>query len=97
MDFKSPIDEQDGWKLLERYTFNDRTLIAFYNGDDGGISLILTHYDEQPNELSKKSPYTTWGYVTYAVSHMHTCEEAAKVVGLYMKDMETDNFWWEKQ
>ena len=95
MDFNNPIDEQDGWKLLENYTFNDRTLIAWYNDDNGVISLILTHYDEQPNELSKRSPYTTWGYVTHMVSQMYTCEEAADVVSLYMKDMESESYWWE--
>ena len=97
MDFNNPIDEQDGWKLLEEYTFNDRTLIAWYNDDDGIISLILTHLTDQPNELSKRSPYTTWGYVTWMVSEMHTCEEAASVVSLYMQDMEKENWWWEKK
>lgn len=96
MDFNNPINEQDGWKLLEEYTFNDRTLVAWYNSDDGVFSLVLTHYDEQPNELSKRSPYSTWGYITHMVSEMYTTEEAANVVGLYMQDMEKENFWWEK-
>lgn len=95
MDFNNPLAEEDGWKLLEEFTFNDRTIIAWYNADDGVISLILTHLTDKPNELSKRSPYTTWGYVTWMVSEMYTCEEAASVVSLYMKDMQKENYWWE--
>lgn len=97
MDFNNPFDNQDGWKLLEERTFNDRTLIAWYNPNDSVISLIITHLLEQPNELSKRSPYTTWGYVTHMVSGMYTCEEASEVVSLYLQDIENENAWWEKQ
>ncbi len=97
MDFNNPINEQDGWKLLEEFTFNDRTLIAWYNDDDGVISLILTHLTDQPNELSKRSPYTTWGYVTGMVTGMHTCKEASDVVSLYMKDLQSEIYWWENE
>lgn len=96
MDFNNPIDEDSGWKLLEERTFNDRTLVAWYNPDDGIISLIITHYSDQPNELSKRSPYTTWGYITHMVSGLYTCKEAAEVVSLYMQDIEKENAWWEK-
>ena len=96
MDFNKPLDEEDGWKLLEKFTFNDRTLIAWYCPNDSIISLIIANLLDQPNELSKKSPYTTWGYVTHTVSEMYNCEEAANVVSLYMKDMENEIFWWEK-
>lgn len=96
MDFNNPIDEGDGWKLLERITFNDRTLIAWYNPGNNIISIIITHLYEQPNQLSKQSPYTTWGYVTHFVQGMHTCKEAAEVVSLYLKDIENENAWWEK-
>lgn len=96
MDFNNPIKEDEGWKLLEEISINDRTLIAWYNPNDGIISLILAHLDEQPNELSRKSPYTTWGYITHFVTAMYTCKEAAEVVGLYLKDLEGENYWWEK-
>lgn len=95
MDFKNPIDEEDGWKLLEGVTINDRSLIAYYNPNDNIISLVIFHLTEQPNELSKRSMYTTWGYVTHAITAMHTCEEAAEVVGLYLQDIENDSCWWE--
>jgi hypothetical protein len=97
VDFNNPIDEQDGWKLLEEFTFNDRTLVAWYNDDTSNISLILTHLTDQPNELSKRSPYTTWGYVTWMVSEMKTCQEAAEVVSLYLQDIEKENWWWENK
>ena len=89
------IDEEDGWKLLEEFTRNDRTIIVWYNPNDGVISLIITHLDGQPNALSQRSPYTTWGYVTHMETKMMTESEAAEVVGLYLKDMENDNWWWE--
>jgi len=95
MDFNNPINEEDGWKLLEEYTFNDRTIIAWYNPNDSIISIIITHLLDQPNQLAKNSPYTTWGYITHMVTKMYTCEEAAKVVSLYIKDIEDENAWWE--
>lgn len=94
-DLKNPLVEDDGWKLLENFTRNDRTLIAYYNPNDRIISLVLFNLVDQPNELSKQSMYTTWGYVTHAETSMHTCSEAAEVVGLYLQDMEKNNFWWE--
>jgi hypothetical protein len=90
------ISEDKGWKLLEQITINDRSLICWYNPNDGVISLSLFHLTDQPNELSKKSPYSTWGYVTYLVTNMMTSVEAAEVVGLYLKDIENENAWWEK-
>ena len=96
MDFNNPIEENEGWKLLEQFTSNDRTIIAWYNPNDGIISLMLFHLTDQPNDLSQRSPYTTWGYMTHAASHMHTCKEAADVVSLYLKDLEQENYWWEK-
>lgn len=95
MDFNNPIDEEDGWKLLEEFTFNDRTLVAWYNPNSGVFSLLTTHITDQPNELSKRSPHTTWGYVTHIVSGIYTCTEASEVVSLYMKDLESNNAWWE--
>lgn len=96
MDFNNPIEENNGWKLLEQFTSNDRTVVAWYNPENTTISLMIFHLTDQPNWLSQKSPYTTWGYLTHAVSKMYTCQEAAKVVGLYLKDLEAENYWWEK-
>lgn len=96
VDFNKPISEDEGWKLLEEKTINDRTVIAWYNPDTDIISLMIAHLTDQPNELSRQSPYTTWGYVTHMVSKMTTCKEAAEVVSLYLQDIENDNFWWEK-
>lgn len=96
MDFKNPIKQEEGWKLLEEKTINDRTLLAWYNPDDKIISLMLFHLIDQPNAVSLRSPYTTWGYVTHMATGIYNCKEAAEVVGLYLKDIENDNFWWEK-
>lgn len=92
----NPLDEKDEWKLLEEKSINDRSLIAWYNPEDGVISLAITNLTDQPNEMSKRSPYTTWGYITHMETYMQTPSEAAEVVSLYLQDMEKDNFWWEK-
>ncbi len=89
------IQEDDGWKLLEQTTVNDRTLIAWYNPDTTDIGICLFHLTDQPNELSKKSPHSTWGYVTYMIDGMYSEKEAAQVVCLYLKDIENGNYWWE--
>lgn len=90
------ISEDQGWKLLEQVTINDRSLVCWYNPNDSVISLSLFSLVDQPNELSKRSIYTTWGYVTHMESNMMTVKEAAEVVGLYMKDLESGNYFWEK-
>jgi hypothetical protein len=89
------IDEEEGWKLLERKTINDRTLICWYNPDTNIVSLCLFHLTERPNELSKRSPESTWGFATAYVTGMYTLKEASEVVSLYLQDMEADRFWWE--
>ena len=91
----SVISEEEGWKLLEEITINDRSLVCWYSPSNNVISLSLFHLTDQPNELSKKSPYTTWGYVTHMETNMATPKEAAEVVGLYLKDIENENIWWE--
>ncbi len=90
------LEEDQGWKLLEQITINDRSLVCYYNPDSSVISLFLFHLTDQPNKLSKNSIYTTWGYVTHFETKMYTPEEAAEVVSLYLQDIENDVFWWEE-
>ena len=94
-NINNPIDENPERILLEKITINERSLVAWYEVESKSISLMLFHYDEQPNALSKLSPYTTWGYLTRAEEKMMSEAEAAEVVGLYLKDIENENFWWE--
>jgi hypothetical protein len=86
----------DKWRLLEEYTFNGITILAYYNGELKQSGILLFNYEKQPNELSKKSPNTHWGFVTHCVFNMHTLSEVAEVFGLYLKDIENENLWWEK-
>lgn len=83
------------WKLLEEISINDRTLVCWYDGKE--ISILLTHLTDKPNQLSKQSPYTTWGYVTYYVNNISTCKEAADVISLYISDMKNGTYWWENE
>ena len=89
------ISEEDGWRLLEQITFNDRTLLCWYNPNNSVISLFLFNAFDKPNSLSERSPESTYGYVTHMVTGMYSELEAAEVVGLYLKDLEKDNIWWE--
>ena len=91
----STLREEDGWKLLEEKTINDRTLLAWYNPREDMISLMIFHVSDQPNEFSKRSPHTNWGFATFWASEMKTPKEAAEVVSLYLKDMENERYWWE--
>jgi hypothetical protein len=97
IDLNKPLEEDDGWKLLEQRTINDRTIIAWYNPTTTNISLCLFHLTDQPNSLSLNSPYSTWGYVTHMETGMYTCKEAAEVVSLYLQDLENGNYWWENK
>jgi hypothetical protein len=90
------FDKEDGWRLLEEKTINDRTLVAFYNDDQKIAGLMLFHLTDQPNQLSLRAPEAHWGFCTHMVLDMYTLKEAGEVVSLYLKDMETDNAWWEK-
>jgi hypothetical protein len=87
--------ENDEWVLLEQCSINDRTILCYYNSNIKQSGIIIFNLTEQPNSLSKKSVYSTWGYVTYCVFKLNTLAEAAEVYGLYLQDMEKDNFWWE--
>jgi len=89
------IKEEDGWKLLEEKTINDRTLLAWFNPNEDMVSLMIFHVTDQPNEFSKRSPHTNWGYATFWASEMKTMKEAAEVVSLYLQDMENEKYWWE--
>lgn len=95
-NINNPIEEDSERKLLEQITINERSLVAWYEIDTKSISLMLFHYDEQPNPLSKLSPYTTWGYLTRSEEKMMSEKEAAEVVSLYLKDIKEENFWWEE-
>ena len=89
------IDEQDGWKLLEQQTINDRTLICHYNPsvEDYTITLFCLY---PTNELSKRVSENVWGFATKFITNIYDVHEAAEVVSLYLQDMEKNNFWWEK-
>lgn len=91
------LSNDKDWKLLEWITINDITLLCYYNGDLKQSGLIIFNLESQPNELSRRSPLSTWGYCTHAVFNMHTLKEAAEIYGLYLKDIESDNVWWENE
>ena len=91
------IDEEDGWLLLEEKTINDRTIVCWYNPNTNNISIMIMHLTDRPNELSNRTPETQWGWVTHIKDGMCTSAEAAEVVGLYLKDMENDDYWWENK
>jgi hypothetical protein len=93
LSFPSPEDKS--WKLLEEKSINDRTIIVWYSPEKKMISLVLFNLTDQPNEISKKAPHSNWGFLTHYISQMYSEKEAAEVVSLYLKDMESGKAWWE--
>lgn len=95
IDRNNPIDQDEGWLLLERQTINDRTLLCWYNPENDEISISLFNLFTQPNELSKRSSESQWGFMTHFIQNIKTDIEATEVVNLYLKDMKSGNYWWE--
>jgi len=82
-------------RIIEEHSTNDRSLVAFYNGDLKQYMILLFHVSDQPTEASRVSPYTTWGYVTAGIDGIHDEEELKKLVNLYLMDIISENVWWE--
>ena len=95
IDLSDPIDEDNGWLLLERQVINDRTLLCWFNPDTGYISISLFHQYSQPNDLSKRAVQSQWGYMTYFVDHIKTEIDATQYVNDFLTDLENGNTWWE--
>lgn len=95
VDMDDPIDEHDGWLLLERQKVNDRTILCWFNPDTGKISISLFHSYEQPNDLSKSAALSQWGYMTHFVDHIDTDIEATQILNQFLSDLEQNNPWWE--
>ena len=89
------IDRDDNMILLERRTFNGRTLLCWYNEDTYQANVCIFNLEERPNSLSQRSTESQWGWMTHFIQNIETIPEAAEVVSLYLQDMEKDNFWWE--
>lgn len=80
---------------LEDYTFNDRSIVVWYDNSTSKVSFMLFHLTDQVNENAKKSPYTTWGYCTGMITNNMSISEAGEVISRYIQDMENENYWWE--
>lgn len=96
IDFDNYIEEDDGWLLLCRETLNDRTIIMWFNGYTDQVNMSIFHQFEQPNAFSRRAKESQWGFMTHFVENIKTEEEATQLVNLYLKDMDEDNIWWEK-
>lgn len=92
---ENKTSENEDVKFLENISFNDRSLVAYYDPSIKTYVIILFHVSEQPNEVSKKSPYSTWGYATRVSGGIYNAKEAAEVVGFFLKDLLDENYWWE--
>lgn len=82
-------------KIVEDHSCNDRSLVSFYSDEWKCYCIILFHVAEQVNELSKSSPYTTWGYYTHGVKGIHSRNELKEVTNMYLKDIIEGRTWWE--
>lgn len=83
-------------KIIEDLSFNGRSILAAYMEEYKSYVIILFHISEQPNEASKHSLYSTWGYGTAGIGNISTREELDELTKMYIDDMLAENFWWEK-
>lgn len=89
--------KRDGkFLLLKKKSLNNRTLLAWYNMEDDIFSIALFNQVDRPNKLSAKASFTEWGYPTYFISDILDVNEAHNVSKLYLEDIASKNFWWEK-
>lgn len=87
---------QDHWTMLEEVSVNGRSMIAWKIDRLGTYHLCMFNFDEQPNELSKQSPETNWGYLTYAIDGGKDQKAFFEAIDLYLEDMVKGDYWWEK-
>jgi len=89
--------DTDNVKLLEEISINDRTIISWYDADFDKYSIIIFHLYEQPNAMAKQCECSTWGYPTHLITNISTMYEAVEVFTLFLKDFESQNYWWENE
>lgn len=92
-----PLFKTKETRVIEEHSTNDRSLVAFYNGDLEQYMILLFHVSDQPTEASRVSPYSTWGYVTAGIDGIHDEEELKKLVNMYLMDIISENTWWENE
>lgn len=95
IDRNNPIDQEDGWLLLEEITINDRALICWYSPESDEIDISIFHLLERPNELSRRSKESRWGFMTYFVQGIRSDLQATEIINLYLRDIKAGNYWWE--
>jgi hypothetical protein len=83
-------------KIIEDLSFNDRSIVAFYNGEEKQYMLLLFHVCEQPNKVARESIYSSWGYVTAGVNNIYSLDELNKLVKMYCDDILANRCFWEK-
>lgn len=81
---------------IEEISYAGRTILTWYNKTQKFFGFSIFNYRDQPNLCSKLHPLTQWGYVTYNGVGISDYEEAAKVSSLYITDLFSRDFWWEK-
>lgn len=96
IDTNNPIETDEEWLLLVEQTFNDRTILCYYNPNKKSFQICIFNLLERPNALAQNSKESRWGWITYFVDSMKTEAETEEVVNLYMNDLRSENCWWEK-
>lgn len=102
LNFPSPAKHrediiQDDLVQLLHTSMNDRTIVTYENLSKNNFIIVIFHYNEQPNETSRNSHYTTWGYPTFGLDFEGSKEEFLEIVDMYVDDLIHENYWWELQ
>lgn len=82
--------------LIEQISFNERSLISWYDKTNKFFQFALFHLTEQPNTPSKLSPESpAWGYATFVSQPILDPNEITEITALYIVDLMEGNNWWE--
>lgn len=90
--FKNGLDNV---RLIDTLSFNESTIVSWFDTVDRDFSFAIYHLTDQPNILSQLMPYCMWGYMTYVAIPIADYKEAAEVYELFLKDLLAGNNWWE--
>ena len=89
------VNGLDSIRLVEEMSFNDRTIVTWFDMYTKKFQFALFHISDQPNTPSKASPYSMWGFTTFVSQQIEDPKEMAEVTALFVTDLLAEDFWWE--
>ncbi len=82
-------------RIIDEIGINERTIVSWYDRLSKSFSFGIFHISDQPNVISKITPYSIWGYTVYVAPPIEDHIEASEVYNLFLKDLMDGNNWFE--